>query len=966
MILRRFSWPRPQGLARAAFVAFCALFASACSDGSDGERAASGPPDDPEPTSTVLEPSEDAPGLALSIVAVSGASGSGGSFRVGDRITVRYTLTKDDGSPWGLAEMTHARAMVSGPTFNYQRVIPERTDLAGVSLKNADGSYSYRFPPRIPAVYAAPYNDSAAFGPLDGELAGEPLLAGTYTVGLAFVWAYTVEGVPFVDVGEAVRDVLVGNGAGVVAPREVVNAGVCDRCHVELSAHGRERRNVTQCMMCHTSGAEDANDPALLGGTPGTSIDARVLFHALHNGRHQPSVVGVGVNMDGTLDYDAAPRRLVYARPDGSTRDYSNVGFPAWPNRTFPMPKDTGYTALPAAARAKDDVVRAGVVACDVCHGDPDGPGPITAPAQGGIAYAQPTRRACGACHDDIDWELCYVTNGQAMPPQPDDSGCTLCHESSVGALAVEQAHRHPMFIPFFNPGLHFELLAVVESGTNDGNGTIDRGEKVSVTFTITDDMGADVGPASLDEISAVVSGPTPNLQVLLASHLPPGLLAGPQPYTIDLPERRALEYVGDATAALGDTFTTTGAPHHPVAGAETQVFVRSATSGGATALAVAVSAPRRFVDVVDASGFERDDHIVLDDGVPGAEEYLRVRLVDGDRLWFSSPAERDGAAGVRIGHAAGARVLEVTLTELALGVDVALDAAAGEITELVELGAGNAVVVSYTTDFVMPDRFPMTLHGSDDVGETWGEWQGKGLVAGTYVVGLWGGFTFDFFFGGASNVYPVVARAATAEFLVESAGVLEPYDAIETSGSCLECHQDVLFHGGRDRGFDACILCHGAAGAEDLPRSVAANAPATSGVTVSFRSLLHKIHRGPLLDDPAGFVVVGAGGAPFPDNFEVNTYENTFFPAQPDATARCSKCHGASNASWQAPATLDHPFEQVIPSRPWRVACGACHDSAADLAHVDVHTSPAGLELCGVCHADGSADDVTVAHKAR
>ena len=36
----------------------------------------------------------------------------------------------------------------------------------------------------------------------------------------------------------------------------------------------------------------------------------------------------------------------------------------------------------------------------------------------------------------------------------------------------------------------------------------------------------------------------------------------------------------------------------------------------------------------------------MIDDGVLGAEEYLRVQFVDGNRLWFGSTASTSYAVG--------------------------------------------------------------------------------------------------------------------------------------------------------------------------------------------------------------------------------------------------------------------------------------------------------------------------------
>src|SRR5262249_22736078 len=158
--------------------------------------------------------------------------------------------------------------------------------------------------------------------------------------------------------------------------------------------------------------------------------------------------------------------------------------------------------------QAIEDTIREGAAECSACHGDPDGTGPLTAPAQGDIAFAQPTRRACGSCHDDIDWTKPYTSNQQTMPAQLDDSACILCHEQGNG-LDPEKAHIHPLHDPSFNPGFQVQLTAVVEAGTNNGNGKLDPGEKIAVTFRMVDAGGNDVAPASVASLSFVIAGPT-------------------------------------------------------------------------------------------------------------------------------------------------------------------------------------------------------------------------------------------------------------------------------------------------------------------------------------------------------------------------------------------------------------------------------------------------------------------------
>ena len=85
-----------------------------------------------------------------------------------------------------------------------------------------------------------------------------------------------------------------------------------------------------------------------------------------------------------------------------------------------------------------------------------------------------------------------------------------------------------------------------------------------------------------------------------------------------------------------------------------------------------------------------------------------------------------------------------------------------------------------------------------------------------------------------------------------------------------------------------------------------------------------------------------------------------------PAEAATCVACHGAGNTAFFDIAERNHPAGQTPPTRAWRAACGACHDSTSAQAHIDVNTSPAGFESCEVCHGDGRPESVQVMHKPR
>jgi OmcA/MtrC family decaheme c-type cytochrome len=918
------------------------------------------------PIATALGEGDDLPGVVLQILSVAGGSGPNGNFEIGDTVSVTYTVRTKAGTSIPLAQLNGSGIWISGPTSNYQHILPaSRTqltfsDLLTASALNADGSYTYTFSVPLPATYGPPLWDTTKF--TDGELTGQPLQHGTYTLGMRVYKNYTVgtSTATVRDAGNASKDFLLGS-VTTLEPREVVTLANCNSCHVTLQAHGGTTRDTKLCVTCHTAGAEDKNSTDTNDPTPVT-VDFKSMIHKLHNGAHLPSVIGVAVNADGTRNFAATPAPFVV-----NTNDFSGVQFPVWPNLSIPMPRPRGYSALTTAQQGLSDQIGMGVTACDKCHGDPDGSGPLPAPAQGDFAYSHESRVACGSCHDDIDWTKPYKKNTDSgMPAQPDDSNCALCHPATgtaVGGSPIA-AHLHPLYDPTVNPGFNVAVSRVAEAGSTNGNGKLDPGEKVAVTFTMTDDSGNALAASVVASLSVVVTGPSFNRNLLLSGSIPSGALTGSQPWTVNLPDVVLLEQVGTSTATTGDVFTTARTPHLNITGAATTVFVRTATGGGST-LAAAAGALQNFVDVQSASPFLRNDYIVVEDGVAGRQEYLRVQFVDRNRLWFGAGGAATYQPGLRLAHSVGATVTKVTLATKALGTDYTLAAATGTITEVTEFGAGAAVLASYTTDFIMPSVYGPPLNDSPDLGQAAGKWKGLPLVDGTYTVGIWGSRTLTLSLNGESNSYRGTSRAGTADFLVGAATTITPTAIISSAQNCETCHNDVYGHGGGRRGADACLLCHGSAGSEDRPRYVAAAAPATPGLSIEFRSMLHKIHMGSSLTNAATFNVVGFGAGAYPNNFGILNFGEVEFPAMPDGVKDCKTCHGTSTA-WQSPADRSHPTAATAEAQVWRVSCGSCHDSDAAGAHFDAMTSSIGNESCSVCHDSGRDLPVTVAHKIR
>lgn len=262
-----------------ALAAALALLFGSCDSSNSGPFAGVAP----EP---VIGEDGVLPGVVITIEAVRGHAA--GKAKVGDLLEVDFRIATDGGDPLELATSTRTGIMVSGPTNNYQRVIASQSDVATRATKRALGAYTYKFAVPVPATYLAPLNDTTDLS--EGELTGQALLDGTYTVGLEIRRDYTIDGEVYRDPGNATIDFLFGD-ATTIETRELVTLANCNKCHTELRGHGDNRNNIANCLLCHTAGAEDKNDPAVAGGTPGAAIDFKVMIHRIHSGKDRKGVV---------------------------------------------------------------------------------------------------------------------------------------------------------------------------------------------------------------------------------------------------------------------------------------------------------------------------------------------------------------------------------------------------------------------------------------------------------------------------------------------------------------------------------------------------------------------------------------------------------------------------------------------------------------------------------------------------
>jgi len=146
---------------------------------------------------------------------------------------------------------------------------------------------------------------------------------------------------------------------------------------------------------------------------------------------------------------------------------------------------------------------------------------------------------------------------------------------------------------------------------------------------------------------------------------------------------------------------------------------------------------------------------------------------------------------------------------------------------------------------------------------------------------------------------YKAYYSASTLDFIPAGAVPATIHEVVKTA-ACNSCHYNLNFHGGQAVGADLCVLCH-----------VKAASDPTSGNTLYFPTMVHKIHMGenlPSVKSGGAYKIYGYGGA-------VSDFSTVAFPSD---NGRCETCHDPKYGAQQATAYL---------SSPGIASCGACHD---------------------------------------
>jgi len=113
----------------------------------------------------------------------------------------------------------------------------------------------------------------------------------------------------------------------------------------------------------------------------------------------------------------------------------------------------------------------------------------------------KPSRAACGACHDNVNFATGENHAGGRVGPQVSDNLCSSCHIPE-GELEFDASIKGAHTIPRFSrdlPGVKFEIIEVKNTGP---------GQKPSVTLKITDNSGFPIETSQMSSLSLVIAGP--------------------------------------------------------------------------------------------------------------------------------------------------------------------------------------------------------------------------------------------------------------------------------------------------------------------------------------------------------------------------------------------------------------------------------------------------------------------------
>lgn len=339
----------------------------------------------------------------------------------------------------------------------------------------------------------------------------------------------------------------VPSGMSTPTPRDVVTTETCMRCHNPyVPMHGGRWLSVEACGQCHNPAMTEeeggprslddmihqvhagpnletplvigSHDYSLLGMPEGAEYGDCELCHTGGTPTADMPLVATPnpvpvCDMTGrgstTLNWgsDIGPFEIHYESPEGATKLFTKksgtsagaASINGWlrDGAKFKMVDASGKTIQ----RITVNTTALGCVGA--APGSPRG----MAGEQHTNWMTRPSRRVCGSCHDNVNFET-GEGHSAGNYPMRDDSLCYLCHVPDSGKefdASVAGAHQQ-VYKSAQLPGVIVKLLEVTNT---------DPGDNPTVTFKIGDKYGP-IDPNTLDRLRFVITGPNTDFEFYL------------------------------------------------------------------------------------------------------------------------------------------------------------------------------------------------------------------------------------------------------------------------------------------------------------------------------------------------------------------------------------------------------------------------------------------------------------------
>ena len=259
--------------------------------------------------------------------------------------------------------------------------VPTRptTDQNGKLVDNGDGTYVYTFARDIPKVkdQVAAATVPATSNKADlGDLTVDPNAQHRLIIQISGSNA----GATLASAANVVHDFIPATGATIPPAdlkKDLVDIKACNGCHQALAFHGGGRVDVQYCTTCHTA-------QRAFGQTQ--VVSTNLAFPALTETKTVNATTGI-------TSYSYSPNTYV---ADGEVIGHFNVMIHKIHQGGTLVKQNYNYANV-AFNQKGFSMLDNGQRMCTVCHD----PALATKASQ---AFSDPSRRACGACHDGINW----------------------------------------------------------------------------------------------------------------------------------------------------------------------------------------------------------------------------------------------------------------------------------------------------------------------------------------------------------------------------------------------------------------------------------------------------------------------------------------------------------------------------------------------------------------------------------